>query len=350
MGGVRMSGEKEATTDSSIRLALEAFAQTLRPDEFERDVLLADVGRWRIGGPADLVVTPCSLDALATTLNTVARLELPRVVIGHGSNLLFDDGGVRGVVIRLGRFFDSFEVDDDGVVTAGAGLWVPSFVRRLIALGWSGATHAVGIPGTVGGLVAMNGGSQRRGIGEHVLSVDVVEIDGRCRRISVAELNYGYRRSALQESGAIVTSARFRFEPGDRALMRREAIAILAARRAKFPRIRANCGSVFVSNPALYDMIGPPGFAIERVGLKGFRIGDAQISTEHANFIVNTGQARSADVLALIRLARSRVHDVFGIALEAEVRHLGTDGILRPAHEVSAVEAFSATQRQDLTR
>jgi UDP-N-acetylmuramate dehydrogenase len=165
-----------------------------------------------------------------------------------------------------------------------------------------------------------------------------VERDGRCRRIPVAELDYGYRRSALQASGAIVTSARFRFTPGDRATMRREAITILAARRAKFPRIRANCGSVFVSDPALYDLIGPPGAAIERVGLKGFRIGDAQISADHANFIVNTGQARSADVLALIRLARSRVRDVFGIALEAEVRHLGTDGILRPAHEVVAVE------------
>jgi UDP-N-acetylmuramate dehydrogenase len=331
-----MPGGTEGMADRDDSLALDALINDLRSDEYKRNVPLASLGRWRIGGLADLVITPCSSGALARTLETIARANLRHVVIGDGSNLLFDDAGFRGVVIRIGRSFSKFAVDNDGVVTAGAGLWVPLFVRQLIARGWSGATHAIGIPGTLGGLVTMNGGSQRRGIGEHVLSVDVIDAGGRERRIPVAELCYGYRRSALQASGAIVVSARFRFMVGDQGAMRREAVAILAARRAKFPKARANCGSVFVSDPALYDLAGPPGAAIERVGLKGFRIGNAQISPEHANFIVNDGGASSADVLALIGLARRRVYEAFGIALQAEVRHLGRDGILRPAHEVLA--------------
>ncbi|MEG3166388.1 UDP-N-acetylmuramate dehydrogenase [Sphingomonas sp. PB2P19] len=295
---------------------------------------LTTLGRWRIGGPADLVITPKNAAELTTTLANVARAGLPHVVIGDGSNLLFDDAGFRGVIIRIGRDFAHLTMGEDGIVTAGAGLWVPSFVRKIMAHGMAGATHAIGIPGTLGGLVTMNGGSQRRGIGEHVVSVDVVDVDGKQRRMMPIELNFAYRTSSLQANGAIVVSARFHFAAGDPAALRREALGILASRRAKFPKIRANCGSVFVSDPSLYDLVGPPGAAIERVGLKGFAIGDAQISPDHANFIVNNGRARSADVLALIGLARRRVYDLTGIAMNAEVRHLASDGTLRPAHEV----------------
>lgn len=328
------------------RTALATIARAAS-GSWQRDVSLATLGRWRIGGPADLVITPANIAALGATLAAVIQTGVPYVVIGDGSNLLFDDAGFRGVVIRIGRAFDEFSVDDDGIVTAGAGLWVPSFVRQVIAHGMAGATHAIGIPGTLGGLVTMNGGSQRHGIGEHVESVDVVERGGNPRRFMASELGYAYRTSILQTNGAIAVSARFRFSTGDPAALRREALVILASRRAKFPRIRANCGSVFVSDPALYDLIGPPGAAIERVGLKGFAIGDAQISTEHANFIVNTGHARSADVLSLIGLARRRVHDLTGIAMDAEVRHLASNGTLRPAHEIVGPPLFSDVFEQD---
>lgn len=326
--------------------AISGVAATLRaalapadlaPEEIAFDVPLSGLGRWRIGGRADVVATPRSVEALAATLSAIERTGVPHVVIGDGSNLLFDDAGFRGVVVRVGRAFGGFTADADGIVKAGAGLWVPSFVRGVIEAGLAGATHAIGIPGTLGGLVTMNGGSQRRGIGENVVSVDVVMPDGDRRSIAHEELGYAYRASALQAGGAIVVAARFRFAPGDRHALRREAIGILASRRAKFPKVRANCGSVFVSDPKLYSLIGPPGMAIERVGLKGFAIGDAQISPDHANFIVNNDRARSADVLALIALARRRVHDMTGIAMDAEVRHLAPDGTVRPAHEVAAL-------------
>lgn len=311
----------------------ERLIRALGPGAVRRDVPLATLGRWRIGGPADLLVTPRSVAELAETLRVVRDFGVPHVVVGDGSNLLFDDEGFRGAVVRVGRAFSGFAVHEGGEVEAGAGLWAPAFVRRVIGAGLAGATHAVGIPGTLGGLLAMNGGSQRRGIGENVLWVEALDRGGRLRRLDRAELGYAYRASRLQAGGLVAVGARFRFAPGDRAALRREAIGILAARRAKFPRVRANCGSVFVSDPELYRLVGPPGQAIERAGLKGRRIGDAQISPTHANFIVNLGRARSADVLALVDLARRRVRELTGVALAAEVRHLSPDGVLRPAHD-----------------
>lgn len=329
------SDARGASTMAVARSTMDALRAVLPPNALAFGVPLASLGRWRIGGPADVVATPPDVASLRAVLAVIAQTDVPHVIVGDGSNLLYDDAGFRGVVVRIGRAFGSFAIDQDDVVEAGAGLWVPCFVRQVIDAGMTGATHAIGIPGTLGGLITMNGGSQRRGIGENVVSVDAVERDGTLVRIDHAELGYGYRRSALQTRGAIVVSARFRFAPGDRHALRREAIAILAARRAKFPRVRANCGSVFVSDPALYSLIGPPGMAIERAGLKGAAVGGAQLSPDHANFIVNNGGARSRDVLELIAIARARVHDLTGIAMDAEVRHLAPNGAMRPAHEVA---------------
>jgi UDP-N-acetylmuramate dehydrogenase len=336
-----ISNAGTVTPQSPLSIALRA----LLPDNaLAFGVPLSTLGRWRIGGPADVVVTPPDVTALRGVLAAIAQARVPHVIVGDGSNLLYDDAGFRGVVVRIGRAFGNFAIDADGIVEAGAGLWVPAFVRKVIAGGMAGATHAIGIPGTLGGLVTMNGGSQRRGIGENVVSADVIARDGTLLRIMHADLGYAYRSSTLQASGGTVVSARLRFEPGDRHALRREAIAILAARRAKFPRVRANCGSVFVSDPALYSLIGPPGLAIERAGLKGVSVGGAQMSPDHANFIVNNGGARSRDVLELIALARRRVHELTGIAMIAEVRHLAPDGTMRPAHEIADMLAIETIQ------
>lgn len=317
------------------RQAADALRAVLPRHAIALDLPLATLGRWQIGGPADIVATPTNVESLRAVLTVIAEVGVPYVIVGDGSNLLYDDAGFRGVVVRIGRAFGGFDIGEHGVVKAGAGLWVPCFVRQVIDAGMVGATHAIGIPGTLGGLLTMNGGSQRHGIGENVISVDVVERDGTPVRINHADLGFGYRRSALQTRGAIVVSARFCFGIGDRHALRSEAVSILASRRAKFPRVRANCGSVFVSDPALYSLIGPPGMAIEKAGLKGAMVGGAQFSPDHANFIINNGGARSRDVLKLIAMARSRVHALTGIEMDAEVRHLAPDGTMRPAHEVA---------------
>ena len=320
--------------------------QRLIPGDVELGVPLAPTTRWRIGGPADALVTPSSRDTLAIALKFLRENAVRHVIVGDGSNLLYDDAGFRGAVVRIGRAFGGFSAYPDGRVTAGAGLWVPTFVRGVIDAGLSGAVHAIGIPGTLGGLVVMNGGSQRKGIGEHVVAVEILDADGTVVRLDRDALGFAYRTSHLQERGAVMLSAEFRFEPGDVHALRREAIAILASRRAKFPRVRQNCGSVFVSDPKLYALIGPPGLAIEQAGLKGLSRGDAQISPDHANFIVNNGAARSADVLALIDIARTRVAEMSGVAMLAEVRHLDPYGRLRPAHEVCGQPASDDQQER----
>ncbi|QPH56058.1 UDP-N-acetylmuramate dehydrogenase [Pontivivens ytuae] len=315
------------------------------PGRLRTGVDMSTLGRWQIGGIADAVFTPETPEEVSAGLGLLHESGTRHVVIGEGSNLLFDDNGYRGVLVVVGPAMSAFRADPEtGLVEAEAGLWVPYFVLKTIRAGLQGNVHAAGIPGTLGGLVVMNGGSQRKGIGDQLVDVKVVEKDGRMSTLTRDDCAFSYRRSALQDRGATVVSARFRYEKGDTQEMRREAIAILAERRGKFPRTQPNCGSVFLSNPALYATLGPPGRAIEETGLKGTGRGGARISPRHANFIVNEGGARSEDVLHLIALARARVAERTGIAMDCEVRHLPPEGTLRPAH-LSAIDLSSPRAR-----
>ncbi|PZU92155.1 MAG: UDP-N-acetylenolpyruvoylglucosamine reductase [Chelatococcus sp.] len=297
--------------------------------------------RWRIGGRARVLIEPASAAEVGAALAILSESGLPTLVIGDGSNLLFDNRGFDGAIVRIGSNLGGFHRDGRHV-RAGAGLWVPRFVRQLGREGLSGAEHAIGIPGTLGGLIYMNGGSQRKGIGASVVSVRGCDASGRPFERSQAECAFSYRGSSLQSDGLIVLEAELAFSEADPAAMRREMIAILADRRRKFPKNLPNCGSVFLSNPSMYSIVGPPGAAIERVGLKGTRLGGAEISPLHANFIVNRGGASSRDVLGLIHLARMRVHDATGFWMDCEVRHVSPDGVVRPAHEAAAAEAADA--------
>jgi UDP-N-acetylmuramate dehydrogenase len=194
--------------------------------------------------------------------------------------------------------------------------------------------HTIGIPGTLGGLICMNGGSQRKGIGDNVEQVTVVEQDGTIKTYSKDKCGFAYRQSAFQKNEAIITDAVLVFEDGDKAAMRREMIEIMYSRRTRFPLKLPNCGSVFVSDPSMYSHIGPPGKAIEAVGLKGLRVGNAQSSPQHANFIVNLGDASSNDVLGVIRTIRMTVHEKTGYYMDCEVRYVAPDGNVYAAHEV----------------
>ncbi len=323
-----------STAEAASAPALCARLEAALPGRVAAGVSLARLGRWRIGGPVDLVVTPDSPAAVARAVAILADSGVRWTVIGEGSNVLFDSAGHRGVILRIGPDLGGYRADPStGEVAAEAGIWVPCFVRRTLSLGLAGCVHAIGIPGMLGGLVAMNGGSQRRGIGEQIVEVTAVDPAGRLQRFDRDACGFAYRTSVFQQNGAVIVAARFRYAPGDAGALRREAVAIMAARRRKFPNRLPNCGSVFVSDPALYATLGPPGAAIEAVGLKGTRAGGARISPLHANFIVNEGGAGSDDVLRLIALARRRVFDATGIAMRSEVLHLPPDGPLRPAHD-----------------
>ncbi len=321
-------------TDSDLR-ALAGALETLGGAPVVRDADLRRYSRWRVGGRARIVVEPASSEGVRACLAYLADKPVPRIVIGDGSNILFDDAGFDGVVLRVGPALSRMRFDGPKV-WAEAGVWVPRFVRLLGQKGLGGLEHAIGIPGTLGGLVVMNGGSRRLGVGLNLTKVRGCDPLGAPFERDHDACQFRYRGSTLQDDGLIVLDADFEFQPVERSPLRQDMISIMVERRGKFPKKLPNCGSVFLSDPAMYKIVGPPGAAIENVGLKGRAFGQAQFSPLHANFIVNNGGATSREILSLVHLARETVHSRTGFWMDCEVRHIAPDGRVRPAHEAAA--------------
>jgi UDP-N-acetylmuramate dehydrogenase len=298
------------------------------------DEPLAAQNSWKIGGPADFLVEPASVAQIVTVVRFAHDHRIPLVVIGQGTNLLFDDAGLRGIVLKLGARFSAVTIAGN-LITAESGAWVPGLARKAMRAGLAGLEHTIGIPGTIGGLVLMNGGSQRKGIGENVRRVEVVSGAGEWAERTREECAFSYRSSALQGTGAVVVKVELECPRCDPRQIRRSMLDDLRERRRKFPRKEPNCGSVFLSTGAMHASVGPPGRIIEEAGLKGTRIGNAEVSQRHANFIVNRGGASSGDVLALISHIRRTVMAGIGFDLECEVRYVSPSGIIAPAHMVA---------------
>ncbi|HRL75156.1 MAG TPA: UDP-N-acetylmuramate dehydrogenase [Candidatus Accumulibacter phosphatis] len=294
-------------------------------------VPLSRISRWRIGGLADVIVRPRNIEELARLRVWLHSEGLAHVVIGATSNLLFADEGLRVICLQIGGDFASLSVAGCEI-TAGPGCWVPGLARRAMQAGLTGLEHTCGIPGTLGGLICMNGGSQRKGIGDAIVSVTSVDAQGNVRHRTREECAFAYRQSVFQTCGDVIAGAVLRLRPTpDRALVRREMLEILGSRRRKFPQKQPNCGSVFVSNPAMYGEYGPPGAVIQRLGFKGRRLGGALVSAQHANFIVNAGGATAGDVLSLIKEINSAVLTATGYAMEVEARYVSAHGDILPA-------------------
>ena len=234
-------------------------------------------------------------------------------------------------MLKIGRQMAGIQITGEKIVAEG-GAWVPQLARQSMRAGLSGLEHCIGIPGTVGGLVMMNGGSQRKGIGDNVINVTIVDKTGQLQQLTQAECDFSYRHSALQGTGCVVVSVELNCPVGEVKEVRREMISDLRNRRHKFPRKLPNCGSVFLSTAEMHATVGPPGKIIEDAGLKGLRIGQAEISPQHANFIVNLGGASSQDVLLLIAHIRKIVKEKHGFNLDCEVRHVTPQGDIQPAH------------------
>ena len=293
--------------------------------------LLDKHSTWKIGGPADVFVFPNSPLWLSHTMRVASEFSVPVVVIGGGSNLLFDDTGVRGIVIKIDTDFAGIAIFGNRI-RAGAGAWVPCLARKAGRAGLSGLEHIVGIPGTFGGLLFMNGGSQRKNIGECVRFVRVMNRQGQQFKLSHQECEFACRKSVFQKSDLVILEAELDCTSGDRSKIRREMLSILRSRNRKFPRKLPNCGSVFVSDPAIYASLGPPGKIIEDCGLKGLSVGGAEVSRQHANFIVNTGRATSEDVRMLVEKVRRKVQRQTGCWLRCEVRYVSPAGVVKPLH------------------
>jgi UDP-N-acetylmuramate dehydrogenase len=274
---------------------------------------------FRIGGPADLLVSPADVGELSHVLRTAAAHGAHVSLLGGGSNMLVGDGGIRGIVVKLGRGFTDVAWREDGcAVRAGAAVQLGRLARAAVERGLAGLEYAEGIPGTVGGALFMNAGAYGGDVSGAVQAVEGVEADGTVRTLATPALRFRYRRAELPR-GFVVTAVRFGLRPDAADAVAARMADARAHRLAAQPHGSANAGSIF-KNPA-GDHAGR---LIEAVGLKGARAGRARISERHANFIVNEGGARASDVKALMELAQRAVWERSGVWLEPEVQLVGS--------------------------
>lgn len=272
---------------------------------------------WRIGGPADILVEPADLKDLRYVLAFARENELPVTVIGKGTNLLVTDRGIRGLVIKIGSGFSSIEVNGP-LITAGAGAGLGRLVLTAERAGLGGFEFLAGIPGTVGGALYMNAGAGGVSIGDRVEEVSFISYDGELGVKSKRDLVFGYRTSEFMNMPVIIISSVLSGVPKDPLLIGEEVKKFLHRRKTTQPLDYPSAGSVFKNPPGDYA-----GRLIELAGGKGLREGDAQVSTVHANFFINLGNATAADMLRLIDRVRTLVYTRCGVELVLEVQVVG---------------------------
>ena len=269
---------------------------------------------FRTGGPAEVLFRPADVEDLASFLAALPA-DVPVMVLGVGSNLLVRDGGVKGVVIRLMRGFTTIAIEGHEVVS-GAGALDLNVALTARDHGLAGLEFLSGIPGTIGGAVAMNGGAYGGELGQVLASAEAVDRAGVIHRVNAGELQFSYRHSTAPADW-IFTSARLRATPGDQLTIARRIAEIDAARTESQPRSRTG-GSTFV-NPEGHKAWE----LIDRAGCRGLRMGEAQVSEKHCNFLINLGAATAADIESLGEEVRRRVLAHSGVRLEWEIRRIG---------------------------
>jgi UDP-N-acetylmuramate dehydrogenase len=281
-------------------------------------VPMARLTSLRIGGPADAVAAPADRRELAAVLRVCAAHGLRHHMVGGGFNLLAPDVPLPGVVVQLGRF-RRLEERPGSAIRVEAGVSHSQVARFCVERGLAGLEFGAGIPGTVGGWLAMNAGIPGREMRDVVIEVEVMSPTGRhLHHLARERLDFVYRGLRGLAPGSVLVSALLHVFPTRPERVRTDVERLLARRSDTQPLNVPSCGSVFKNPPGDYA-----GRLIEAAGLKGFRIGGAEISPVHANFIANTGGATAADVLALIREAAARVRASSGVRLEREVRIVG---------------------------
>ena len=289
----------------------------------QRPLLLAEPmtkhTSFHIGGPAELMAQPQSEAELQSLLLKAAEAAVPVTLVGNGSNLLVRDKGIRGLVIKLGSMLRDIKVSGN-VLTFGSGVSLAQASKKAAELGLSGMEFAVGIPGSIGGAVYMNAGAYDGEMSKVVKSVRVMDAAGEVSELSAGELDFGYRHSALQGSGKIVTSVTVELAAGDKQSIAEKMADFSNRRITKQPLELPSAGSMFKRPPGYFA-----GTLIDQTGLKGYTVGGAQVSTKHAGFVVNIGGATAADVLQLISDVQAKVFAAHGVHLEPEVLVLGEE-------------------------
>ncbi|NEQ53456.1 MAG: UDP-N-acetylmuramate dehydrogenase [Leptolyngbya sp. SIO3F4] len=279
---------------------------------------LANLTTFKVGGPAEWFAAPRSVSELQACVQWADSEGLSITRLGAGSNLLISDRGLPGLVICT-RYLRHIEFDETGRVTAAAGMPMATLAWKTAKRGWRGLVWTVGIPGTVGGAVVMNAGAHGSDTQAILVSTQVLSPDGSLETLTPEQLQFKYRTSVLQSDPRIVTQATFQLQPGyDPKMVRAETSADLEQRRSTQPYHLPSCGSVF-RNPKPKSA----GWLIEQSGLKGFKVGQAQVAERHANFILNCGGATATDIFKLIRHIQGIVDAKWSLQLRPEVQILG---------------------------
>lgn len=280
----------------------------------EKNYPLHLLNTWRIGGPAETVYWPETTKDLAIVWQRALKAEIPVWLIGRGSNLLLPDEGLPGIVLVTSSL-RAIQWGDH-TVQVEAGYMLARLAQEAGERGWSGLEFARGIPGSVGGAIVMNAGAHGSEVASQIMSVTALWADGTVKKLERAELEFAYRFCSLRGQ-AWVLEVQFNFSPGDRKQILSQMTENLTKRKANQPLEKPNAGSIFRNPPG-----DSAGRLIEAVGWKGRSVGGAQVSDKHANFIVNTGNAKSRDVLALMDAIQEAVQLKFGVTLQPEVEYL----------------------------
>jgi UDP-N-acetylmuramate dehydrogenase len=268
----------------------------------------------RIGGPADHFCVPKNAEELREALALARGNRWPVAVIGAGTNLLALDHGFNGLVIKLGGGLNGIFVRGNEV-RAGAGVFLPKLLTTLDRRGLTGLEFLAGIPGTLGGAAVMNAGAWGKEIGRCIEQVKVIDRDGNLKVLNKDQLGFGYRCSVLQKGKYIVAEVAIKLRQGTAGAVRKKLAAFLARRKTSQPLGCPNAGSIFKNPKGKYA-----GQLLEAAGFKGARVGDAQVSVKHANFIVNLGEAKARDVLKLMSRMQNTVKRKFKVRLEPELK------------------------------
>ncbi len=302
--------------DSKQRKDLERFLETQFKGTYLRHEPLARHTWYRIGGPADIVAYPAGIEDLQRLLQCCRALDVPTYMLGEGANLLISDSGYRGVMIALTRYFTAMQTEDEQV-TVMAGALLKDLIEFCERQNLGGLQGLAGIPGTLGGVLTMNAGTNLGEIGDCVRKVKLLNAQLELTELGRNQITFGYRNAPeLQNTYILDCTLKLSYDDKDR--LRQFRLQQIAKREAKQPLDCPSCGSVFKRPAGFYV-----GKMVEELGLKGLRHGDAMISEKHGGFIVNCGNATAAQVLYLIRTIQQAVEKRYHVELEPEIRLVG---------------------------
>jgi UDP-N-acetylmuramate dehydrogenase len=296
--------------------ALEKYALSLECSA-EREVSMKNYTSFKVGGPAELFLSPEDAGQTAKLVRFCEKEEIPVFVLGKGSNLLVSDRGIKGAVIYTGKQC-GISLVNENTVRAQSGASLAQLCTFALENSLSGLEFAYGIPGTVGGAVFMNAGAYGGEMKDVLLNSEYVSTDGTSGELDNEAMELSYRHSAYENSNLVITAASVRLAPADRNEIKSTMNDILARRKEKQPLEYPSAGSTFKRPEGNFA-----GALIEQCGLKGVSVGGAQVSEKHAGFIINRGGATAADILSLIKHVQARVKAQTGVSLETEIRLIG---------------------------